>query len=141
MCFTVAGIAVPVSSGASTQPQPSAIERLIRQEDARWPDSQIVGERSLGLTGDSPLTRAVRSPASEKLAAAIQTAIDARRNDPRLGDASVGRRASGPTPARVAAADGFAWLPVALGAFAGLAVGLVGAGVAFLAGGSRAARA
>jgi hypothetical protein len=117
ICITCVAIVV-AAPGASAQPaseQPTAIERLIRQEDARWNDPR------LGITfSTTPQPSAVERLVRQE---------DARSNDPRLGL----------TPTiQAAKAPGFDWLSAAIGALAGAALLLVLSGTVVLARGMRA---
>ena len=95
-------------SGVSGASQPSAIERLVRQEDARG-----TGAASIG-TGPSQPTAIERLVRQE----------DARRNDPALGITRATQVIPVPTPPRieVVARDGFDWLDAVIGAAATMAV-------------------
>jgi hypothetical protein len=110
LCLTgllLAGALVPAAAAENGSAQPSAVERLVRQEDAR------------GTVGTSP--HATSQPT------AIERLIrqeDARRNDPALGITRATQVISVPTPPRieVVARDGFDWLDAVIGAAAAVAV-------------------
>lgn len=122
----VLGGMAPAALAQDAPPQPSAMERLIRQEDARWNDPR------LGLAEEP----AWQPSAIERL----QRQEDARANDPRLGIVPVAGATSAPPAVQIVAADGFDWVSAGLGALVGLAVALVGAGFAIVSRASRAAR-
>ena len=101
--------------------QPSAIERLDRQEDARRNDPR------LGITN---IDASSQPTAVERLI----RQEDARRNDPALGITRATQVISVPTPPRieVVTRDTFDWLDAGIGAAAavGLLVALLGATLA-----------
>lgn len=116
--LATAAAADPGSSGSS---QPSAIERLVRQEDARGTGSLSAGA---GPSQPTAIERLVRQE-------------DARRNDPALGITRATQVIAVPTAPRieVVSRDGFDWVDAGIGAAA------VAAGLALLTGATLAFRA
>ena len=105
---TVLVAAGALATGAAADPgspalsQPTAMERLIRQEDAR------------GVAPVSPSADPSQPTAIERLV----RQEDARRHDPALGITRATQVISVPTPPRieVVSRDGFDWLDAAVGA-------------------------
>jgi hypothetical protein len=105
LCLTgllLTGALAPAAAAENGSAQPSAIERLVRQEDAR------------GTAGASPPHAASQPTAVERLV----RQEDARRNDPALGITRATQVISVPTPPRITVVtrDGFDWLDAAIGA-------------------------
>jgi hypothetical protein len=124
--IVVSGLA-PTAFAQDAPTQPSAIERLVRQEDARWNDPR------LGITYPT----AVQPTAIQRLV----RQEDARPNDPRLG-ISGSVPATVPTPTvHIVGEDGFDWLAAAIGAVAGMATLLLATGLAVVARTQRIRRA
>jgi hypothetical protein len=123
----VLGGLAPAALAQDAPTQPSAVERLIRQEDARWMDPR------LGITYPSaPQPTAVGRLVRQE---------DARVTDPRLGIGE-GRAATGQTPTiEVLGGEGFDWLAAAIGAVAGMAMLLLASGLAIVARTHRVGRA
>lgn len=123
----VLGALAPVAPAQDAPRQPSAMERLIRQEDALWNDPR------LGIT----YTSAAQPAAIERLV----RQEDARQNDPRLGIGS-SKPSTVQTPTvSIVGADGFDWLAAAIGAVAGMATLLLAFGLAVVARTQRVGRA
>lgn len=117
----------PAALAADGPTQPSASERLIRQEDARWSDPR------LGITYPS----APQPAAIERLV----RQEDARQNDPRLG-VGASKPATVRTPTvNIVGKDGFDWLAAAIGAVGGMATLLLATGLAIVARTHRVGRA
>jgi hypothetical protein len=124
--IVLSGLA-PAAFAQDAPTQPSAIERLVRQEDARWNDPR------LGITYPS----APQPAAIERLV----RQEDVRGNDPRLG---IGGSAPATvrTPAvNIVGEDGFDWLAAAIGAVGGMATLLLATGLAIVARTHRVGRA
>ena len=110
LCLTgllLTGALVPVAAAESGSAQPSAIERLVRQEDNR------------GTVGAAP-----QSPSQPSAIERLIRQEDARRNDPALGITRATQVISVPTPPRieVVSRDGFDWLDAVIGAAAAVAM-------------------
>ena len=119
LAVIVLGGVSPAALAAEGPTQPTASERLIRQEDARWSDPR------LGITYPSPPQPAV----IERLV----RQEDARADDPRLGIGAA-QPAAGRTPTVNIIRDrGFDWLAAAIGAVAGMASLILASGLAILA--------
>lgn len=114
--FLLAGALGSAAAAGDGSPQPSAIERLVRQEDARG----TVGSPSQAPAQPTDVERLVRQE-------------DARRNDPALGITRATQVSSVPAPPRmeVVARDGFDWLDAAIGFASAMAL-VAGLGCATL---------
>lgn len=124
--IALSGLA-PAAFAQDAPTQPSAIERLVRQEDARWNDSRL-GIAYPSAPQPAAIERLVRQE-------------DARGNDPRLGIGG-----SAPTTVRtptvnIVGEDGFDWLAAAIGAVGGMATLLLATGLAIVARTHRVGRA
>lgn len=109
------GIAAPGAYAKQGSAQPSAMERLVRQEDARWNDPRL-GLAEKPSPQPSAIERLVRQE-------------NTRANDPRLGIAT-SVPASGSTPSvQIVSDDGFDWLAAAIGAIASAAALLAAVGL------------
>ena len=114
----VLGTLAPGAFAQDAPMQPSAIERLVRQEDARRNDPR------LGITTPSP----AQPSAIERLV----RQEDARAHDPRLG-ISEGRPAAWSPAVEIVVAEGFDWVSAAIGAVAAFATVLLASGLAIVA--------
>ena len=123
MWLAAVGVGTPVASAGPAASEPSAMERLLRQENARWNDAR------LGLA----LKPAPQPTGIERLV----RQEGARSSDPRLGLVTT-------PPATVPAIEvvgdgGFDWRSAVAGAVAGAALLLVLMGGVVLARSSRPA--
>ena len=107
--------AVAPASAQDGPAQPSAIERLVRQEDARSNDPRL-GLAEKSAAQPSAVERLVRQE-------------DARSNDPALGIAESSRPVSEPPTVQVVVRDGFDWLAAGIGGIAVAAAFLVAVGL------------
>lgn len=124
--IVVGGLA-PAALAEDGPTQPSAIERLIRQEDARWSDPRL----------DITYPSAPQPAAIERLV----RQEDARQDDPRLRvGASKPTTVETPT-VNIVGEDGFDWLAAAIGAVAAVATVLLASGLALVARTHRVGRA
>lgn len=127
LAAVVLGGLAPAALAEDAPPQPSAMERLIRQEDARWNDPRL----------------AIAYPSSAQPAAIVRLARqeDARQNDPRLG-IGASELATVETPTvNIVGEEGFDWLAAAIGAVAAIATLLLAFGLAVVARTQRVGRA
>lgn len=123
----VIGVLAPAAFAEEGPSQPSAIERLTRQEDARWSDPR------LGITYPS----AWQPSAIERLV----RQEDVRRNDPRL-EVGASKPTTVQTPTvNIVGEDGFDWMAAAIGAVAAVATVLLASGLALVARTHRVGRA
>lgn len=108
-------VAAPTASAEQAPPPPSAMERLIRQEDARWNDPR------LGLAEKpSPQPSAVQRLVRQE---------DARANDPRLGVATGAPPSPKAPTIQIIAVNSFDWLSAGIGGIASAAALLVALGL------------
>ena len=123
----VLGGLAPAAFAQAAPTQPSAIERLVRQEDARWNDPR------LAITYPS----AAQPGAIERLV----RQEDGRRNDPRLGIGSSAPATVRTPTVNIVGDDRFDWLAAAIGAVAGMATLLIVTGLTIVARTHRVGRA
>ena len=126
ICLTgslIVGALAPLAAAERPPGEATAMERLVRQEDARRNDPRLGITSGVSIAG-TPLDQ----PDSVDR---LTRQEDARRNDPGLGITHATPVASVPTAPRieVVTRDGFDWLDAAIGAAAGiaLAAGMAGA--------------
>ena len=100
-------VAAPTASAEQAPPPPSAMERLIRQEDARWNDPRL-GLAEKPAPQPSAVQRLVRQE-------------DARANDPRLGVATGAPPSPKAPTIQIIAVNSFDWLSAGIGGIASAA--------------------
>lgn len=127
LAVIVLGGLSPAARAEDGTTQPSAIERLVRQEDARWNDPR------LAITYPS----AAQPGAIERLV----RQEDGRGNDPRLGIGSSAPATVRTPTVNIVGEDGFDWLAAAIGAVGGMATLLLATGLAIVARTHRVGRA